>query len=291
MPSIVLLPERRRFSGQGISAEIAARLGRADRLPDEQPGERAQLERYFSVRPGGWPMAAIQRQFDAGDAGDRVWLRADPAYMRADMTGARLMAWGNLAIDDESARHFRTALRPIFEEAGLDMSATAPDRWYLRLAPGTSLPIFALPEQALGADLFEHLPPGEAGRRWRTLLSESQVILHNHPANVDRAALGKPPVNSLWFWGGGALPESIATGVAAIAAEDAQLQALFAHSMAAATGPILEDLRHVRDWQQVEQRIAANQSLTLDFADGARWSLQSSQRWRFWRRPLHRLEA
>jgi len=260
-------------------------------MVDGQPGERAQLERYFTVQPAGWPMAAVQRQFDAGDAGDAVWLRADPAHMRADMTGARLMAWGNLAIDDESARCFLMALQPAFAEAGMDMSATAPDRWFLRLPPGTSLPAFALPEQALGADLFEHLPQGEPGRRWRTLMSESQVILHNHPINAERAALGKPPVNSLWFWGGGALPESITTQVGSVDSADPELQAFFARCTPAATGSILRDLRHVRDWDQVEEQLAPIADVTLDFADGARWRLQPMQGWRFWRRPLHRLEA
>lgn len=290
MPSILLLPERRRFAGQPLSSGIAARLGRADRSATEA-GERAQLERYFTVEPKGWPMAAIQRQYDAGDAGDHAWLRADPAHVRADMTGARLMAWGNLGIDDESARRFLTALRPIFEEAGLEMSATAPDGWFLRLPSGTSLPAFALPEQALGADLFEHLPPGESGRRWRTLMSECQVILHNHPANDQRVARGQLPVNSVWFWGGGVLPESITTQVGSVDSADPELQAFFARCTPAATGSILRDLRHVRDWSQVEEQLAPIADVTLDFADGARWLLQPMQGWRFWRRPLHRLEA
>ena len=291
MPSIVLLPVRRRFAEQPISPAIAMRLGRADRLPDGQPGEQAQLERYFTLQPQGWPMAAIQRQYDAGDAGDSVWLRADPVHVRPDMTGVRLMAWGNLAVDDESAQRFLTALRPIFEEVGLEMSATAPDRWFLRLPPQTNLPSFSGPEHALGADLFEHMPQGETGRRWRTLLSECQVVLHNHPANAERIAHGQLTVNSVWFWGGGSRPEAIAASISYVESEDPELLALFSSATPSTSGPALLDLRHVRDWTLVEERMAASEPLILDFADGIRWRLQPGQGWRFWRRPLHRFEA
>jgi len=288
---VLLLPERRRLAGQALPPSIAAQIGKADRLPDGHPGEQAQLRRYFDISPAGWPMAAIQRQHDAGDAGEYVWLRADPAHVRADMAGARLMAWGNLAIDDESARRFLTALQPVFEEARLEMSATAPDRWFLRLPAGTNLPAFALPEQALGADMFEHLPQGELGRRWRTMLSESQVILHNHAVNAERNARGQVPVNSLWFWGEGALPDSIVTSATSIDSADPEIQALFARSTPAAAGSDLRDLRHVRDWAQVEQQLSPVAELMFDFADGARWRLRPAQRWRFWRRPLFRIDA
>src|SRR3546814_15930088 len=63
-------------------------------------------------------------------------------------------------------------------------------------------------------------------RRWRSLLNEAQIILHNHPWNARRAAAGKPPVNSLWFWGGGMLPDSVATHQGQVASDDVLLQAL-----------------------------------------------------------------
>ena len=93
----------------------------------------------------------------------------------------------------------------------MPIDAPHPSRWYLRIAPGVRLPSFADPADALGTDLGDALVGPAAGdgadaRRWRTLLTEAQVVLHNHPWNARRAAEGKPPVNSLWFWGGGALP-------------------------------------------------------------------------------------
>lgn len=288
--TLILLPERRRFATAMLSPGIAAMLGRADRLANAAPGEQAQLARYFTLPSvPHWPMAAIQRQYDVGDAFGATWLRADPAYVRADMTGARLLAWGNLALDDRESAAFIRDLAPSFLQMGCQLTATASDRWYVSFPAGTTLPTFSSPEQALGADLFEHLPQGEEGRRWRALLSETQVILHNHPGNVERAALGKAPVNSLWFWGGGALPSAITMSVSAVESPDAALQALAALAHASATSLVLHDLRHARDWSMVEKQLPRDSCIVLDFADGARWKLQPRQRWRFWRRPLSRL--
>ena len=89
-----LLPARIRFGGQALSHGLAKALGRADRTQGE-PGERAQLLRHFELLPRGWPVAAITRAFDANDAASATWLRADPAYVRPDINGARLLACGD----------------------------------------------------------------------------------------------------------------------------------------------------------------------------------------------------
>ena len=54
---------------------------------------------------------------------------------------------------------------------------------------------------------------GEGAERWRALLNESQIVLHNHPINAVREARGAVAVNSLWFWGAGTLPDSVRCAV------------------------------------------------------------------------------
>jgi len=293
----LLLPERRRFAGQPMAIEVGRALARADRLDDGEPGERAQLLRHFDLLPRGWPMAAITREMDAGDAVLHRWLRADPAHVRPDMTGARVLAIGELGLDAAEAEALVKPLRPLFGDAGFQISAPVPSRWYLALPVESQLPAFAPPEQVLGDDLFTHLPEGPEGRRWRALLNEAQVILHNHPVNAARVAAGKLAVNSLCFWGAGKLPDHVRTGHAVVATADPELQALarLAGLKATAEGPQLFDLRRQRDWTKVESHLLpglrelGRDELQLDFADGARWSLRSGQRWRFWRRPLAKL--
>jgi len=300
---ILLLPERRRFSGQAISPPIATALGRADRPEDSAAGERAQLLRYFDLLPRGWPMAAITRESDAGDASLNAWLRADPVFVRPDLGGARLMAWGNLDLSDADAEAFLAPLRPLFGDVGFPISATAPERWYLQLPLDSKLPAFTPPAEGLGEDLLAHLPEGPEGRRWRMLLNEAQISLHNHPRNAERVAAGKVPVNSLWFWGGGVLPDRVTCRAECVISEDDELLALARRASVSLvrreTGSIVVDLRRERDWMAIERNhlgtalASLNRrhgELLLDFADGAIFRIDPGQRWRLLRRPISRLE-
>jgi hypothetical protein len=100
---ILLLPAWSVFGRQGVSAELAKALGRADVFapvdaPADSPvdsGGDAQLQRHFTVTPAHWAPAALTRQCDVGDAAGSAWLRADPAHVRPEMTGARLLGIGD----------------------------------------------------------------------------------------------------------------------------------------------------------------------------------------------------
>ncbi len=323
----LLLPPRARFGGQRFSAATARWLGRADQnnigarttalKPSPSRGgsggdglalcESDSAIRAFDILPRGWPVAAVTRRRDAGDAEGNVWLRADPVYIQPDINGARLLAHGEaLGLTARDSEALLPALKPLFGDVGFPIDAPVPSRWYLRLPAGARLPSMASPAQALGADLFDHLPEGEEGRRWRALLSEAQVVLHNHPHNAERIAAGLTPVNSLWFWGASGVPDHVGTDFTRISSDDdtlaafgdaagAQAEGLPAHWQAG-EGNRLVDLRHLRDLTALDRDwlspllsdLQARQldGVTLDFGDGQRFELARGQRWRFWRRPL-----
>ncbi|MCF7220311.1 phosphoglycerate mutase [Marilutibacter chinensis] len=314
----LLLPDPARFGGQRLFPDLARTLGRADATHDDRP----QRERVFDVLPRGWPVAAVTRQGDVGDAADAIWLRADPAYVRPDINGARLLAHGRgLRLTEADAAAFLSALRPLFGDLGSPIDAPVPSRWYLRLPQGSRLPAFSSPEEALGDELFEHLPGAgdesdrdrQASRRWRGLLSEAQIVLHNHPRNAERAAAGLPMVNSLWFWGGGQLPDRVRCAADAVHSDDdalaafANLAGVTALPLPAAcpdltgSGDCLFDLREARDLARLQgdwlqpliqrQNTGTVAEIVLDCADGSIFTLRRSQRWRFWRRSRERLGA
>lgn len=302
----LLLPGFAAFGRQRIGSDIAAALGCADEDAFDA-GRRPQLLRQFTLTPWHWPPAALTREMDAGDAAGACWLRADPAHVRPDINGARLLAYGDaLALTEEDRVALLPALKPVFGDAGFVLDAPTPSRWYLRLSPGAQLPVFTEPADALGDDLFDHLAEGRMGRRWRALLNEAQVVLHNHPWNLRRAAQGKPAINSLWFWGGGMLPDMIGSRQTTVRSDDDLLQALAAGADAAleplpqrfegAAGAELFDLRHARDLAQLQHawlqpalaalRRGTLRHLELDCDDGHVFQLRRGQRWRFWRKPF-----
>ncbi|MDH5833739.1 phosphoglycerate mutase [Luteimonas kalidii] len=307
----LLLPAARRLGSAAPSAAVAIALGRADVRRGLGEGRRAQLLRHLHPVPQHWPVAALTRQRDAGDAAGAAWLRADPCRVQPDINGARLLGVGEtLGLDARDAAQLLPALKPLFGDAGMPIDAPVPGRWYLRLPPSSTLPQFTEPDDALGADLFEHLAQGPEGRRWRGLLSEAQVVLHNHPWNAQRLESGRPAINSLWFWGGGVLPDHVRPDHAQVCSDDEVAGGLA--SLAGVARPLpacfetgeggwLFDLVAMRDAHVLERdwlrpaldalRARDLHALHLDSADGTVVTLARGQRWRFWRRPAARLVA
>jgi hypothetical protein len=275
-------------------------LSQADRLADEPRSRLACLADAFNADAATLPAAALIREHLAGDAGEATWLNADPAWVQPDMTGVRLLACGSMVSGMDEAQVLAQVLQPAFAEAGMPLEISAPNHWQLRLSPEMRLPPFATPEQALGEDLYQHLPQGAEGRPWRVLLNDAQVLLHQHPLNAARQSRGLPPVNSVWLWGAGRLPASLQSKFSGVIGNDELLLALASRAgvpskartretVAAAQAGWLVDLQDLPAsefddaWWAAVQTLAQRQPLHIVFASGERWSWRPMHRWRFWR--------
>lgn len=307
---LLLLPERRRLRSDAAAAPLLLRaLARAD-ASQADAGDAALLHAGFDILPRTLSVAALSREHDARDAALNRWLRADPGHVRADMGVGRLLACGELGLTPDEAEALLRPLRPLFGDEGFPISAPHPARWYLMLPREVQLPAFADPDEVLGDDVFAHLPQGDAGRRWRRLLNEAQVILHNHPVNAARMEAGRVTVNTVWFWGGGGLPDSVRTAHGAVASTDPVLLALAGLAKTPVDSPqtaaqvdakALIDLRGLRDLGILEREWIAPllarlhggefEVLDLAFADGLRASCRARHRWRFWRKTPAQLVA
>lgn len=302
---VLLLPPLAALRGANRAPALELLVARGDAMPARDPGVFPALAGLFQVHPSPPATAALTRAVDAPSDASGAWLRADPCHLQPDHAGVRLIGIGTLGLSGAESAELARALRPLFGDDGFELSLPHPDRWYLRLPPGAKLPQFAHPGDALGADLREHLPEGELGRRWRRLLGEAQVILHNHPVNAQRAARGELPANSVWFWGGGPRPDWVRTTLAEVASDDPMLHGLAAiagiaarlldaAAAAPAQGARLLDLRGVADVTALERdwiapvlarlRARASDAVELRCVDGtARIATRGALR-RFWRR-------
>ncbi|MDO4709919.1 MAG: phosphoglycerate mutase [Pseudomonadota bacterium] len=305
-----LLPRAKVFGAQRWDAALMKRLGQGD-ASHVAAGRMAQLARHFKL-PGDaaiWPLAALSRQAQAGDAGDALWLRADPAWMVVDINGVRLLGVGEpLQLTQAEADALAATLTPLFAENGLFFDWPTPAAAWLRLpaeSSAESLPQFADPADALGDDVFEHTDTRAQARQWRMLAGEIQMRLHGHAVNQARQARGLPPVNALWFWGGGVLPQqALTTRHTAIYAEDSRIMTLAKITDTAQPMPpqftlpkddALFDFSHLRDAKALQEAwlmpaLAALKrgqiaSLALDSEDGCRLHLTRGQALRFWRKP------
>jgi hypothetical protein len=110
-----------------------------------------------------------------------------------------------LDITQEEANRLIGEIAEIYKPDGWLFKAPRPGRWYVK--PPQTPRIRTTPlADVIGRDIHPSLPTGPDGKIWHTMLNEVQILLHTAKANEERERDGKLPVNSLWFWGGGRLP-------------------------------------------------------------------------------------
>lgn len=175
-------------------------------------GLEASLFALFGLPPDpdatDLPVAAVTRLADAGTTDDSWWLRADPVHLRADLHQILLVDARVLDISFTEAQTLVAEFNQIFAAEGWSLKMVHPNRWYLRLEqdPGIRThPLIA----AIGQDIHPLLPFGKSSQRWHTLLTEVQMLFHHSLVNQQREACGQALINSVWFWGGGALPDKV----------------------------------------------------------------------------------
>ena len=151
------------------------------------------------------PFGALRRLGEAGQttSDDGHWLCADPVHLRFHHERIVLADAGAFDLDLDEAQAIAAALNSEFADIGRFHVATAR-RWYLQLH--SPIAHHAEPLSSIAGRRLDNELSDKNGflTRW---LNEVQMFLHGHPVNTRRQAEGKPAVNSLWLWGGGALTE------------------------------------------------------------------------------------
>ena len=161
-------------------------------------------ERYGVPRQQDLPLAALMLKADGGGPANPYWLCADPIQLRVDRN--RLIIAGRATdFSDGETRDLMAALNQHFAADGIVFCAPTPARWYLRCQRVPQLVTTPL-ARALNRSIKHHLPQGGDALAWHRVMNEAQMILHNHPVTAAREARGAAAANSIWLWGGGALP-------------------------------------------------------------------------------------
>jgi hypothetical protein len=183
-------------------AELLAWSGAPSRNADGLDAEIAS--RYGVARQTDWPLAAIRAAHLGLGTGDDYWLAADPVTLvvgRDDVAFSGIT--DDLASTDVAA--LVATLNAHFADDGIEFAAPKPDAIFARLAAAPRLTTH-LPAATPDRPLRFRLPEGPDAPTFRRWQSEIQMLLHEHPVNVEREKNGRPPVNGVWFSAGGVLP-------------------------------------------------------------------------------------
>ena len=211
LPGLLLPAEIRTDTLFDLHAPALSRLlGRAER---HESGDD-WLAKAFGL-PSPLPVAALRcysaatRKVDAGGTPPGGYLCLDPVHLHVTREGVTLADPAELKLDAEEAAALIDAIAPLFAPWG-KLTASTPGAWELALTRTPRLETRPLPD-CISKPADPRLPGGEDGREWRRLLSEAQTLLHAHPVNSKRNERGLSPINSLWLWGYGFLPDNCDT--------------------------------------------------------------------------------
>ena len=154
------------------------------------------------------PIAAISRLIDDNQPSEGVWLRADPVHVRADRDGLILIDNNQFTISQHDALALASDINIILRPYELELEVPGPYRWYLRIKE--ELKIRTTPvDSIIGRDILPFMPSGDDCSNLIRLMNDIQMTLHNSDVNKKREQEKMLPINSLWFWGCGALPKNI----------------------------------------------------------------------------------
>ncbi|MFZ4536614.1 hypothetical protein [Propionivibrio sp.] len=180
----------------------------------------ATLSDAFGL-PEGAPYAAFRLLGEANtpvEVGASCWLCSDPVHLRFHQERLILADSGSFGIALDEAQALAEALNTHLADLGRFHVATA-ERWYLQVAVNGALDASSLanfdvpPLSAVAGRSIERLLPETAKtKELRKLLNEAQMLLHAHAINQKRQNTGRLPINSLWLWGAGTLPERSESG-------------------------------------------------------------------------------
>jgi hypothetical protein len=246
----------------------------------------ASLERWLAAKyhlSDGLPLAPFSLRGDGGEPGQDCWMRADPVHLKLHGDRLVLADASRLAVTPDEAREFVAALNSHFASEAISLIALRPQRWYLRTATEPRLRTTPTSEAA-GRNVEALLPDGDDGARWRKVINEAQMLLHQHPCNEARERRGQLAVNSVWLWGPGR-DRSLAAPYDVLWADDP-----LAAGLAAAGGAAVRPLPASGD-SIVEARRERTQLVVLTlpataYGDLAEWCDAVAMLERMWIAPL-----
>jgi hypothetical protein len=306
-----------------VSSVLLRLLARADRQENPITGVEPRLFKLFGLdMPEGQdlPVAAVTRVADMGVIDREWWIRADPVFLEPGHDS--LVMHAGLGLTPGETERLAAELNESLGQDGWLLKAPRPERWYLK--PPAAAAITTTPlSVAIGRNVHPLLPQGADHKTWHMRLNEIQILLHTSPVNAARETRGLLPANSVWFWGGGRLPQPgqvewariwsadpLSLGLARLSgvpcgpvpANGADLLAqLDGEAQLVVLGLPIPILSHAdaEAWQTALVGFARDlvtplvasvhagtlSELTLASDTGASFRYQQRHRWRFWRRP------
>lgn len=297
-----LAPRLARLAGRG---SVAAR-----RVDAGQDALHAAILDALQLHDaaGKFPSAAVIRTGLTGEPASGFWLRAQPIHFAAGLDRLTTVPLrGAARMSAAERKTLSPLLADHLQSTGFQLHEGAAGEWLLRSEASLQVQTVT-PEYAAANPLAEILPRGPDAGALRRLMTEMQMLLHDHPVNRQREARGLPVLNAIWIHGEGMLSDLTMGSLPAACGDDVYLRGIYRlHDqpvqqppvdaqalLAQVTGPTVAVI-DAPDLDTLEARWLAPLSrallggaiakLTVQF-DAWRVDAQRAAMFRIWRRDL-----
>lgn len=155
-------------------------------------GEQAQSA-------GLGPLLADCATLPAHDA--PIWL-IELAHIAPSRDGAILIPADDLELSPEHSEDLFQAAQSLFAETAFSVTRCSTTHWRVEL-PDDYAPVCPSPQLVSTSTVNDWWRQDLAGRPWRRLANELQMLWFDHAVNQERYEQGKVPINGVWLFGGG----------------------------------------------------------------------------------------
>lgn len=182
-----------RLAGRGA---VARRWDRGDRESLLRPWQRGLLDR-LDIAAGSIASAAVSMS-----GHDGYWLHAEPVHFVAGLDRLSFLSLVDEARVSEAERASLFERLASHFASGDCVLQTTGSEWFLRITRPLQV-MTSTPDAAAASELPSAMPRGPDAAALRRVMTELQMLLHEHPVNEVRARRGLPAVNAVWLWGNG----------------------------------------------------------------------------------------
>ncbi len=204
----------------GTAADDLVELLKRSRQSSKAANEYAQQMMQLFGMDTDKPVAeaALSLLGHGIDAAKDCVLHADPVHLLADMDHAILNDSQVLDIRPDEAEQLIEEINAHFADDGFQLIHADTNNWFIRLdaCDMSTTPVY----KAVGRNINHLLPKGADADRWKRIMNEAQMLFHMSSVNERREQRGVMPINSLWLWGEGVLPERSSSTLSRIFADD-----------------------------------------------------------------------
>jgi hypothetical protein len=152
------------------------------------------------LRATGLAAAALRWCGEGGALRSGTWMQIELVHFAAGLNDVHIVVPDQ--VSSEEVHSLMIALQPLLSLAGFELHCSAADHWFLWCEAVLDVQTSSI-RTGMTTNNYDVLPTGKDAPQLRRLLTEIQMLLHQHPLNQQRERNGLTALNAAWLSGAG----------------------------------------------------------------------------------------